>query len=446
MPESKILRDLGDGLILRRSTAADAEKLAEFNSFIHGNPDEKRLEPGVGVWASDLVSKPHPTFHPDDFTIVEDTASGKIVSSLNHISQTWAMGEITFGVGRPELVGTLQEYRNRGLVRAQFEEIHRWSAERGEMVQAITGIPYYYRLFGYEMALNLGGNRVGYLPGIPKLKKDEAEPYTIRLASEADLPFIAELYDLGARRSLVRCVRTPELWQYELSGRSQDNINRLELCIIQNAAGESVGFLARPTFRWGNAMGLTAYEVKPGHSWAAVTPSVVRYLQSYGQTAKPLHGEDELEAFVFDLGAEHPAYQVFEYRLPRINPPYAWYMRVPDLPGFIRHIAPVLEQRLANSVMVGHSGEHKLTFYRDGLRLKFEKGRLAEVAPYKPFPVGDDGNAGFPGLTFLQLVFGYRSLDELKHAFADCWTDRSDIIPLLGILFPKQASNVWGVN
>ncbi len=29
-----------------------------------------------------------------------------------------------FGVGRPELVGTLPEYRNRGLVRAQFEEVH----------------------------------------------------------------------------------------------------------------------------------------------------------------------------------------------------------------------------------------------------------------------------------------------------------------------------------
>ena len=61
---------------------------------------------------------------------------------MNLISQTWAYEGIPFEVGRPELVGTLPEYRNRGLVRAQFEEVHRWSAARGELVQGITGIPY----------------------------------------------------------------------------------------------------------------------------------------------------------------------------------------------------------------------------------------------------------------------------------------------------------------
>ena len=41
----------------------------------------------------------------------------------------------------PELVGTKKEYRRRGLVRQQFEVMHEWSAERGELVQIITGIP-----------------------------------------------------------------------------------------------------------------------------------------------------------------------------------------------------------------------------------------------------------------------------------------------------------------
>ena len=76
---------------------------------------------------------------------------------MNLISQTWTYDGIPFGVGRPELVGTQPEYRKRGLVRAQFEVIHAFSAERGEMVQAITGIPFYYRQFGYEMAMGLGG-------------------------------------------------------------------------------------------------------------------------------------------------------------------------------------------------------------------------------------------------------------------------------------------------
>ena len=32
-------------------------------------------------------------------------------------------------------------------------------------------------------------------------------------------------------------------------------------------------------------------------------------------------------------------------------------------------------------------------------------------------PVGHSGEAGFPELTFLQLLFGYRSLDELSVVF-----------------------------
>ena len=160
-----ILRDLGDGLILRRSTPEDADTLAEFNRAIHtdNEPDGQC----IAAWTRDLLTRPHPTFHPDDFTIVEETATRRIVSAMNLISQTWSYEGIKFGVGRPELVGTLAEFRNRGLVRIQFEEVHKWSAERGETVQAITGIPFYYRQFGYEMALDLDGRRFGYEAQVP---------------------------------------------------------------------------------------------------------------------------------------------------------------------------------------------------------------------------------------------------------------------------------------
>ena len=445
MTTKPTLRDLGDGLILRRSSPADAKALGDFNAWIHGDMEKKRLEEGVGVWTADLLAKPHPTFHSDDFTIVEDTQTGKIVSSLNLISQTWLYEDIPFGVGRPELVGTDPQYRNRGLIRAQFETIHAWSAERGEMVQAITGIPYYYRLFGYEMALNLSGGRTGYLSNIPKLKDDQTEPYLIRPAHDEDLDFMVEVYANGSKRYPIRCLWTRELMAYELSGKSKDNINRSELRIIETPAGEAVGFLSHPSKRWGASMPTTVYELKPGISWAAVSPSVIRYLQKTGNTIGTFYGDEPFSAFSFALGAEHPAYTVLEQRLRHTYHPYAWYIRVADLPGFIRHIAPVLERRLAASVMVGHTGEHKITFYRDGLRLKFENGKLTEVESHKPHPVGGEGDAGFPGLTFLQLVFGYRTLAELRHAFADCWAEE-DMQILLPILFPKKASDVWGVN
>ena len=80
------------------------------------------------------------------------------------------------------------------------------------------------------------------------------------------------------------------------------------------------------------------------------------------------------------------------------------------------------------------------------LRLVLDRGRLATIEEWKPEPDRISGDAGFPGLTFLQLVFGYRSLDELKYAYADCWTKGDQTPVILELLFPKMASSVWGLS
>src|SRR5512137_291623 len=178
---------------------------------------------------------------------------------------------IPFKIGRPELVGTLPEYRNRGLVRIQFEEIHKWSAERGEMVQAITGIPYYYRLFGYEMCVDLDGSRSGFEMNLPKLKEGESEPNRIRVAEQADIPFISEVYTYASHRSLLSAVRDEALWRYELNGRSEKSIQRLLWKIVERADnGVPVGYFAHPEYSWGVSCPVMAYELKPGASWLEV--------------------------------------------------------------------------------------------------------------------------------------------------------------------------------
>ena len=438
--ETAILRDLGDGLILRRSTPEDGEVLAEFNRGIHtdNEPDGQC----IAAWTRDLLTRPHPTFHSDDFTIVEETATGRIVSSMNWISQTWSYEGIQFGVGRPELVGTLSEFRNRGLVRIQFEEVHKWSVERGEIVQAITGIPFYYRQFGYEMALDLDGRRFGGEAQLPKLREGETEPYTIRFAQESDLPLIQKLYDQTKQRSMIACERTPELFRYELMGRSENN-NCWVNCMIDNKVGEPVGFFRHPGYHQQGSLAAARYELKPGISWLEATPSVVRYLWGKGLEYAKRDGV-EFNSFGFVLGAAHPAYEALGNRLPAIRDPYAWYLRVPDVCGFLNHIKPVLERRLAESIGSGHSGEFKVSFYRSGLRFVIENGKLTTIAPWAPSPE-DGGVIAFPGLVFLQLLFGYRGYDELQYTFADCWCESEEARALINILFPKKVSNVYPI-
>ncbi len=432
-----IIKELGAGLILRRSTSADADALSDFCGEIHSSEPGQREEQ-VYAWTRDLLTRPHPRFRPDDFTVVEEAATGRIISTMNLISQTWTYEGIPFGVGRPELVGTLPEYRNRGLVRVQFEEIHRWSDDRGELVQGITGIPYYYRLFGYEMAIDLDGWAGGYEVNIPQLAPGETEPCTFRPATEADLPFIAATYGEGCERGPVACVRDEAIWRYELMGRSP--LITQPLIIIEKES-QPIGFLRyRPDPGRRGAI-ISLYELKRGVSWLEITPAVMRYAWKIGKeisqrTGKPCTG------FVFYLGESHPVYDLFRERLPERPRSYAWYVRVPDLPRFLMHIAPALEKRLAESPAVGYSGEKCLSFYRTGLHLAFERGKLTGVHPWKPQARDLEGDIAFPGLTFLQLLFGYRSVEELHSAFPDCVWGTNETRALFECLFPKRSSQV----
>ena len=438
--QRSILRDIGNGLVLRRSVPADADALAEFNARLHS--DDAADAACLSAWTHDLLSGNHPTFSPNDFTIVEESASGRIVSTMNTISQTWSYEGIPFGVGRPELVGTLPEFRNRGLVRLQFEEVHKWSAERGERVQAITGIPFYYRQFGYEMALDLDGRRLGHEAQVPKLKEGETEPYVIRAAREADLPFIEKLNERMTQRSMIACERTPEIILYELTGRSENNHCMLNWT-IEDKAGGRVGFFRYSGYNRQMTLVAAPYELRSGVSWLEVTPAVIRHLWAKGQEYAKRDG-GEFNSFGFMLGAAHPVYEALGNRLPTIREPYAWYLRVPDLLGFLNHIKPVLEKRLGESVASAHSREIKVSFYRTGLRMVIENGSITSIQPWLPSPE-IEGDIAFPGLTFLQVLFGYRSYAELHHAFADCWCDHEDIRILINILFPKKLSNVFPI-
>ena len=439
-----VLRDLGDGLIVRSGRPEDTEELANLNAQIFCDHTTKEPNEKLAWWTRDLATR-HPTVRVSDFTVVEDTRNNKIASSFVWISQRWSYAGIEFGAGRPEMVGTLPDYRNHGVVRAQFQVAHEWSAQRGEMLQGITGIPFFYRQFGYEMTMNLGGGREGYKPQVPKLKEGEAEPYNIRPAGEADMALVADLYARRGKRHLVDCVRDDTMWQYELAGKSEKNVNRAEYRIVETPQGEAVGVVAHSPNQWGQTMAAVLYELKPGVSWVAVSPSVIRYLWATGEAYAARDKKNEMGAFLFDLGQEHPVYDAMRDHLPKVNKPYAWYIRVPDVVAFLCHIVPTLEQRLVGSPVEGHTGELKLSFYRSGARLTFEQGRISTVEPWKPTP-DQGGDAAFPAYTFLQLLFGYRSMEELRYAFADCWAGSNASRALLDVLFPKQNSDVWPIS
>ena len=432
-------KNLANGLILRWAKSSDAEALAEFNLNQHNNPPDDQPELWIKDWTHQLMSGDHPTTKPADFTVVVNKRNqGQIVSSAGLVSQTWSYEGIPFGLGRPELIATDLKWRRRGLIKSQMEALHSRSRAKGEMVQAITGIPWFYRQFGYEMALNLGGNRRFPFDKLPKVGNDEGEKYRLRKADSDDTELLQKLYEHSCRSSMISCVRDQSVWKYEMAAEKKSIITGRNLFIIENSEGDPAAYAEIPDL---NHIALVReFAVCRGRPVREIALSLAQKLklkcqQNAEKLTKPIN------AVTFGFGKAHPIYDALATDLIRTGQGYAWYLRVADYPRFISRIGPVLEERLAGSVLAAYSGLLKLNFYTKQIVLKFKNGKLISVEPYEP-EAFSDGDAFFPGLTFLQLLFGYRSLNQLKAAFPDCYTKEAETPILLDILFPKKDSRV----
>jgi GNAT superfamily N-acetyltransferase len=425
--------DLGDGLRLRRAAPTDSGARVALNARAYGR-DPAAPDPAQAAQNADLLSRPHPTFDGRGMTVVEEVRTGRIVSSQHLSAHRWAYDGIPFPVGEIEHVATDPDYQRRGLVRAQTDLMHRWSAARGDLATAINGIPWYYTRFGYELALEKWGGALLALAAVPPPLAGAAEPYRLRGATADDLSFIATCYEHGRARSPVSYPRTIEHWRYDLEGRSPANPWHRDLRIVEAASGERVGFLslaARSLVLAG--LSSDAYELAPGVSWGAVTPSVARSLAA-------LAAPDARYIGFGWLSSAHPAFRANPGLFVPSGRRGAWYIRVPDVAAFLRHVAPALEARLARSVVAGHSGDLRIAFYgQGGVQLAFAHGRILSVEPWSPTSMFD-GTARFADQLFLQLLFGYRSLAELEEAFVYRIICTPEARVLLDALFPKGPS------
>ncbi|KAB8141824.1 GNAT family N-acetyltransferase [Chloroflexia bacterium SDU3-3] len=447
-------RELGDGLVLRWATPADTEKIADLYGFVFRRTADEPLNIYLQHWTRELMAGTHPLIDLGDIAIVEDTTTGTIAASTCLLKQEWRYEEIAFPVGRPEIVASMPQYRQRGLIRAVFELIHARSDQRGDLAQGITGIPYYYRQFGYEFALDLHGDRFIPLANIPKLKEGEAEPYTMRAAEADDLPFIQELYAQESRRlcdgqPLAVASNVPaDYWPFALASGERQSGEGLLLHVLTDAEGQRLAYAALVPLRWGEVIFVRSAWVAEGVNMRQILPSLLRGIQSVA-APRQIQKDKAPEASVIALafGASHPFYQAAGGMIKNEDKPYAWYVRVADLPAFIRHIQPVLERRLAESPVVrGHSGELRISFYRGGLRMAFEQGRLTAVEPWKQGHNWEPGPmAAFPPLVFSHVLMGHRSIDELRIVYPDVWAD-DEGRPLIEALFPKRTSWVLSLE
>ena len=429
-----------DGLVVRWSRPDDVERVVALYAFVFRRNAEAPLNAHIPNWTRDMFSGRHPLIRPRDFAVVEDPRTQTIVASTCLLGYTAEYDGIPFAFGRPEVVATLPEYRNRGLIRALFALIHARSEARGDLVQGITGIPYYYRQFGYEYALSLEIRTTIYFPAIPELKQDTPEPYVLREASVEDIPTIQRMERREQAGALVTTPVGEDYWRWILTGMHPDAPERWRVLLIADANGRAVGYVRLMPRRWSPEVVVHGLSVDEGVALTGVVPSLLRGVRGLAETIRPVRPETPPAGAVTLLVRDgHPVREALgDIRVVTGPYPYPWYIRVPDLPRFVSLLTPALERRLAASAQAGYTGELTLDCYRGGLRLVFDAGRLTTVDEWQR-PAWDEGKAGCPRLVFLQLLFGHRSLHELRTIYPDVWAE-GDAGPLLDVLFPKRPS------
>ena len=438
-PDAAVIQTLGGGLVHRHAGPDDVDALAAFASVALADPPDYDNPAHMAIWVRELAGGEHPRMRAEDFSIVEDVNLHRIASTCSLLSHTLSYEGVTFEAGQPELVATHPDYRRRGLVRLQFEELHRWSAERGQLLQLIDGVPWYYRQFGYEYALEHFEGRVVHANRLAE--QPLPQDVRIRPAIPTDLPFLQRLYECQLERSLLGCVRPEESWQYELLRRGPLSYGRRELRVVEQDDRPVALYAHYPILVLNGALLVTFLEVAPGESWQTVADLVfVELLRTGHQYAKRNGGSfEELQVL---LGCEHPVYDEAPGLLRTRRPGSGYYVRVPDVVGFLRVIAPALERRLAASKQAGYSGAIELSMYRSGVRIELERGRVRSVGDWEATRE-KPGHVALPDLTALQLLFGFRSLSELCGHFADALVQDGPEGATAEAMFPKRASPIW---
>jgi GNAT superfamily N-acetyltransferase len=443
-------RELGGGLLQRWSTPEDTENIAQLCGMVFRDKEDEPFNIHMMESVRRHMSGDFPLMGPGDYAVIEDTGKegNPLVACTCLWRREWEYDGIAFGVGQPEFVATHPDHRNRGLIRKLFEMVHARSEAEGHLVQGITGILYFYRQFGYEYALELEGRRVTYLSLIPKAPESIPEPYALRTATPEDIPLLTDLYNGQRSASMVWNINSERFWRYQIQEVQDPTIVGKDMCVrmIVDNEGTVQGYLLIATKRWGKSLDVYALNIAAGVSWQAVTPPLLRALQAYGMQIPAVSPDvPPFSAISFWLGRAHPVYEVLgESLAPYYEPPYAWYIRVPDVLAFIRHIAPALEKRIANSTAAVYTGEFTLDFFRGGMHMAFDKGHITQIEPWRAPVYQNTADASCPALVFVQLLFGYRSLDELRYAFPDVRVENSKAEVLLNALFPKKFSWVMG--
>ena len=389
---------------VRRATDGDIEQIVALQVDRNG----AEWEPMVRALFA------HPDVGPGCFTVAAD--GDRVVSSLCLLSVELRVGGVPVPVGQPEFVATAAGHEHRGLVRAQMDVVHRWSARRGDLAQVITGIPYFYRRFGYEYAIPFPRARLV----TPGTTMSMPEGWSVRRAEPDDAPAIVRLHARALADVPLAATRETEWWRWSLGVDDPAPSHVAEKDgEVHGTAG--IGHGAPGVYDAATTVRAVAYDALDAFN---------AFLADAATRGKPVAVEERGRQTepVAAISQRHPAH-------------YALYVRVADPVVLLDRLRPVLSERLAASPRAVTSGRLLLSSYSSSIVLTYERGEVVSVEAGPPVqdPVRQ-GGAGVPPDLIATLVFGRYGATALAARYDD--VRLGPLADLMETLFPRLDADV----
>lgn len=404
-------RPLGNGLIMKSiCDKSDVERITAFDIQIFGQD--------VADFAPALILH-HPSTRPEHWLYIESEKTRQIVSALSLIPWEWRYEDVTLRCGEVGIVGTLESYRNQGLIRALMAR-HRELLHEGKFdLSHIQGIPYFYRQFGYEYAMPLDVHWNLELRCLPD--KPTETTYSFRLASMEDVPILIRFYEQAAMSLDISAVRDKSMWQYLLE-YSLLTSTGAETWLVLDTAKQPIAYFRIPFHGFGN--GLIINEASRMNS--EIAEAVLVHLKGIAQERSKTHIRLNLP----DMNDVVRVARCFD---AHNDGRYPWQIHLVDVARLLHKLAPVLERRIASSIFAGLTRTVCLNLYREAFELCFQNGRLQVI---NAVGFTDKSEIKIPPLLLAPLLLGYHSREELSRMYPDIGIE-GQYQHLVDVMFPR---------
>ncbi|TKJ22939.1 MAG: hypothetical protein CEE42_12515 [Promethearchaeota archaeon Loki_b31] len=412
MIEKGFFTKLDEQFSLQISTDSNEDfiKILELNVAVHGEEIKEYIK---------RIYKEHPKKKDILWFYIEDNSTGQIISSLTLLPLKWKFEGKILPVCEMGFVGTLKEYRGKGLIDKLNEFYERVMMERGYLLSCLRGIPYYYRRFGYEFVLSLD-ERFSLSPNqIPSMELSHID---IRKAMRKDIDYIENQYNSNSNNYLISNSFDTESFYFKFMNDSFDD-SKLSAYIVEEN-GKPEGY-----FLIGMSFDNEVYTIITSQ---LSSPQMIKLLQHLNENSK---NEKDLILNV----AEFSEFGKYLFSMGKLQSNYGWQIKIPDLKRFFESIKVVLENRIEKSKFNNLSKTVIISNYKQSIELIFTKGKIEDIKIESGYPDAEKCDVRIPGAMLLKLLLGDRTVDEINYIVKDARINPSSK-KLIEILFPKVNS------